>query len=520
MDERKIIPYFKHIKVISNILSCCISGILLGYSSVTLNSYLVWIAFVPLFIAVYEKNIKARILYVSLFTAFNGVITYFWIPETVERYTGSFSITGIMGVIVLILSNLFWFIIWIIAFSYLQIGDHKSKIKKCIYNTVLISTIFFLIEFININTFTGIPWNKINLRNTLASNVYFIQSASILGSVGLSLIIISFNYLITEFIKTKNKFALFAGIGLFLSNLLFGIAIIHSVPKVEGKKTIALVCENVKAETKWTEQGDAIISKMLQLIKEVKHHDPQLIVWPESALPWTYRENDDILLAIAGILKGGHTQNMIGYLTQAAHDPNFVYNSAYLIDEAGKAIGRYDKHILLDFIEKPFLSNDYSKLLPMLARSYYDNVLPGTLSDVIYTNIGRCKVEICNESLIPDYFGSGENPFEFIANISNDAWFEETRNIRHHFYLSRLKAVEHRKFIIINSNRGISGIVDDKGRIQVSGQSDKPEKILGYIIPNSKRTLFARFPLLMPFLAICVMLFFFLIKLKTNKLND
>lgn len=507
------------INISRNILLSIISGLLLAYSTIELNSFLVWIAFVPLISVVYEKNIKESLLPVTVFTLAFGLVGYWWIPFTVQRYTGSFTMAGVAGMFAMIFSNLLLFFTWITVFKYLQMPKNDTSTGRIIYNTVLISVLYFLLEFLNINTFTGIPWNKINLRNTLASNVYFIQMAALVGSVGLSLFIISVNYLLTVFIKTRNRKALWIAVGIFSINLSYGIFVVNSYPETENKKRIALVCENVKAETKWTEQGDAIISKMLQLVKEIKHHDPQLIVWPESALPWTYHVNDDILLAIAGILKSGHTQNMIGYLTQSEHDPNLVYNSAYLIDKDGKAIGRYDKHILLDFIEKPFLSNNYSKLLPMLARSYYDNVLPGRLSDVLHTNIGRCKVDICNESLIPDYFGAGENPFEFIVNISNDAWFEGNQNIKHHFYFTRLKAVENRKYTIINSNRGISGIVDDKGRIQVSGQSDKPEKILGYIIPNSKRTLFARFPLLMPLLATSGMLFFLLKRLITNKLN-
>ncbi|MCF8366553.1 MAG: apolipoprotein N-acyltransferase [Bacteroidales bacterium] len=519
MISKKVLANRKINKVASGIIFSIITGLLLAYSIAALNSYLAWIAFVPLLLAVYDKSLKESLLPVTAFTLAFGLVGYWWIPFTVQRYTGSFTMAGVAGMFAMIFSNLLLFFTWITVFKYLQIPKNNTSTGRIIYNTVLISVLYFLLEFLNINTFTGIPWNKINLRNTVASNVYFIQMAALVGSVGLSLFIISVNYLLAVFIKTRNRKALWIAAGIFSIHLLYGIIIVSSHVETGNKKRIALVCENVKAETKWTEQGDAIISKMFQLIKEAKHHDPQLIVWPESALPWTYRENDDILLAIAEILKGGHTQNMIGYLTQAEHDPNFVYNSEYLIDEAGKAIGRYDKHILLDFIEKPFLSNDYSKLLPMLARSYYDNVLPGRLSDVLHTNIGRCKVDICNESLIPDYFGAGENPFEFITNISNDAWFEGNQNIKHHFYLTRLKAVEQRKFIIINSNRGISGIVDDYGNIQVSGQSDKPAIISGYIIPNSKRTLFARFPLLMPLLAMAGMLFFIFKKVKLNNLK-
>lgn len=490
-----------------SILLSAISGILLSYSLITLNSFLIWFAFVPLLLALSEKKIKESIFYISVFTIPFGIISYFWIPATFQKFTGEFSFISILAISSFILGNLLLFILWIAAFNYLEIKDNKSPIKKAVLNTILISLIYFLIEFININSVKGIPWNKVSLKIALSSNVYFIQLASVIGSVGLSIIVISFNYLIAEFIKTKNKILLFIGIGVFVSNLLLGFIMVHGSDESNNKKNVALVCENVKAETKWTEHGDAIISKMLSLIKESKKYNTELIIWPETALPWTYIENDDIIMAIAEILKGSNTQNLIGYLTQSEKDSNLVYNSAYLIDKDGKAIGRYDKRILLDFIESPFLS-DNNSLLPMLVQSLYDYVLPGTQSNILTTNIGKCKVEICNESLMPDYFNTDENSFEFIVNMSNDAWFESNQNIEHHFHLSSLKAVEYGKYMVINSNRGISGIVNDKGMIQVSSKSDIPQKIIAYIVPNSNKTLYTRFPLAVPLLSFMILILF------------
>ncbi|MCF8266126.1 MAG: apolipoprotein N-acyltransferase [Melioribacteraceae bacterium] len=465
---------------------------------------MIWFAFVPLLLALPEKKIKESIFCISIFTLSFGIISYFWIPATFQKFTDDFSFISILALSSFILGNLLLFIIWIAAFNYLKIKDNKSPIKKAVLNTILISVLYFVSEFINIISFKGIPWNKVSLRIALSSNVYFIQTASVIGSLGLSIIVISFNYLIAEFIKTKNKIILLIGIGVFVINLLFGFIMVNRTDESNNKKNVALVSGNVKAETKWTEHGDAIISKMLSLIKELKKHNPELIIWPETALPWSYIENDDILLAIAEILKGHHTQNLIGYLTQSEKDSNLVYNSAYLIDNNGKAIDRYDKRILLDFIEKPFLSEDYNKLLNMSVPSGYDNILRGRRNNLLKTKIGKCKVDICNESLIPGYFNSNDNSFEFIVNISNDAWFEENQNIEHHFYLARLKAIEYRKYMIINSNRGISGIFDEKGRILISNTSDSPKKLVSYIIPNSQQTLYSQFPLLIPALSMVI----------------
>ncbi|MBN1968422.1 MAG: apolipoprotein N-acyltransferase [Candidatus Delongbacteria bacterium] len=497
------------------VLLIVFSAVLFGYSSITMNSYIIWISFVPLLLAIDEKKIRSNIILIAIFSLVFGSIAYAWIPVTFERFTGSFSFISLIGIAFLILINFIQFFIWITAIQKFKIAN-QSFVRTMLLNTIFVASVYFILEWINCNLFIGIPWNKIMLRNAIASNVYFIQSASIVGSVGLSFIIIAANYLIFISLKTKRLLPLWLALGVFLLNFLYGLYIFQQDPEKDDKKNVALICENVKAETKWTEQGDQIISKMLGLVNDVKSSQPYLIVWPESALPWTYVENDDILLAIADILKGCNTQNLIGYLSQSEFNKNLVYNSAYLIDENGKSIGRYDKRILLDFIEKPFMNKSGIQFFSMFVQSIYDNVQKGNSNILLSTNLGKAKIEICNESLVSDYFNTNDISFDFIVNISNDSWLENTQNIKHHFYLSALKSIEYRKYTIINSNRGISGIIDDKGRVQISKQSDKPEKVLGYIVSNQKQTIFARFPLLIPILSILVLITMIIINYITR----
>ena len=497
------------------ILLLILAGLMLGYTLVSLNSYLIWVSFIPLFVALKNQNLKNTIFYAIIFSSVVGFIGLFWVPYAFEKYTGVFSILSLFATLFLIISVIIFFLIWLIFFKNLEIKQKSNQIRTTIINTILISSIFFLIEFISIHIFQGIPWNKIAIRNALSTNLYFLQLSPIVGSLGLSIIVISVNYLFSEYLLSKNKMFLIIGTLIFLFNLVYGFLMLNfENDENKTERKVALICENVKAETKWTEEGNSIISKMLKLVKEVKPCNPELIVWSESAFPWTYIENDDILIAIAKILKGNNSQNIIGYLTQSEQDSNFVYNSAYLIDNNGSTLSRYDKSILLDFIEKPFFSSNYNNILPMLSNSHYNNILIGDRKNILTTNIGKCKIDICNESLISNYNFNLDNSFEFIVNISNDAWIEGTQNIEHHFYFARLKAIEYRKYLIINSNRGISGIVDNKGRVQVSSQTEVPEKLIGYIVPNKGRTLYSRFPLLVPALA-----FLIIIILTINKLN-
>ena len=247
---------------------------------------------------------------------------------------------------------------------------------------------------------------------------------------------------------------------------------------------------------------------MLGLVEEAAKDRPDLLVWSETAFPWTFVEDDDILQALAGIMKRNHAESeqIIGYLSQTYDNPDIVYNSAYLINAESQAVARVDKHQLLTFFEEPLLRSKERLFIPMLTQSVYENMKRGDGSKLLPTSIGHAWVMICNESLLPNWYDKSISNANFLVNISNDAWLENTQHIAHHFFIARIKAVEYRKDMIINSNRGISGIVNKRGEVVVRSQSQEPELLMGTIYPNDRTTFYARFPNMLSYICLCLIL--------------
>jgi len=52
--------------------------------------------------------------------------------------------------------------------------------------------------------------------------------------------------------------------------------------------------------------------------------------------------------------------------------------------------------------------------------------------------------------------------------MSNDAWFKDTYFPESHLALSRIRAVENRRDIIVNSNQGYAGFISASGALQAS----------------------------------------------------
>jgi apolipoprotein N-acyltransferase len=59
----------------------------------------------------------------------------------------------------------------------------------------------------------------------------------------------------------------------------------------------------------------------------------------------------------------------------------------------------------------------------------------------------------------------GEEPVDFLVNISNDGWFMHTAEHAEHLAVSRFRAVECRRALLRAVNGGISAVIDGNGRV-------------------------------------------------------
>ena len=88
-------------------------------------------------------------------------------------------------------------------------------------------------------------------------------------------------------------------------------------------------------------------------------------------------------------------------------------------------------------------------------------IKPGEKYDVpVQTPFGKAGIIVCNEATVPAAAsGMANEGAQFLFNLSNDGWFNDTYITDLHFINARIRAVETRKDICINSNNGFSGLV-------------------------------------------------------------
>jgi apolipoprotein N-acyltransferase len=147
------------------------------------------------------------------------------------------------------------------------------------------------------------------------------------------------------------------------------------------------------------------------------------------------------------------------------------YNSALLSDERGEITGRYDKQFLLAFGEYlPF-----GEMFPILYRwsPHSGRFTPGTRYEPLSFGEHEIATFICYEDISPAFVKrivDHGNP-DLLANLTNDAWFGDTTEPWIHLALSKLRAVEHRRYFVRSTNSGVSAVIDPNGRVVTHTQT-------------------------------------------------
>lgn len=219
---------------------------------------------------------------------------------------------------------------------------------------------------------------------------------------------------------------------------------------------------------------------------------PDIIVWPETTLP---AELSDPGL---GTLVGLTAKRAATYLLAGAFDtPDHPsvggsHNAAHLYDPSGSKVGVYRKVRLVPFGEFVPMRGT----LPFLDRYQIreEDVIPGRRHNLLRTRIGDLGVSICFESIFPQ-IARRETLDGAVALfvLTNDSWFGRTQAARQHLMMSRLRAIENRRWVVRAASTGISTFIDPWGRQHGEIGIFERGILTGLIEPHHTLTLYTRF---------------------------
>jgi apolipoprotein N-acyltransferase len=342
---------------------------------------------------------------------------------------------------------------------------------------------------------TSVPWDQLGYSQV--DNMMLNQLAPWTGVYGISFVLIAMNAMYAGvLLRACPGYALSGITALFI--LLSGSTTrIFPAPMPAPTATAVLIQPNldVAGDNRWAGQGewDRHIAEFTRMAGEscsgyidgmpqtgaatinpqcpapASAIHPDLVAWPESPAPFDEADPrfQRALKNIAHTVQAPLIVGNIGWSPDPAQQEWDYFNSALVVGADGARVGRYDKIHLVPFGEYI----PYANLLTF-ARKLTGRVSKFTRGDerkVFRLNGHRYGVFICYESVFADEIRQfAQLGAEVLVNISDDGWYGDTSAPWQHLNMVRMRAVENRRWILRDTNNGVTAVIDPYGRVRQS----------------------------------------------------
>lgn len=313
-------------------------------------------------------------------------------------------------------------------------------------------------------------------------NPALLQLTAITGIYGLSFLAAVFNALLLWSFcgspaETKKRRIIYAA-ALVALLLVMGIGP-RFVPRAQAHHLARVVQPNFPENTQYAgdwyadHKADMADLESLSLRASPAGQQPDLLIWPEAPAPFSFQDAHFGPI-ISGLATKFHHPVVIGVIewrpeaqpgASGAHTVFAPYNSAAMLNELGQRTFGYDKIHLVPFGEYepfPFIHQVVTSVSEEVGGFHKGKVR----SVGRFPNGNTFSVFICYEAIyageVRDFVNRGA---QLLINISNDGWFGTSGAAEQHLRMARVRAVENRRWLVRDTNSGISASIDPYGNI-------------------------------------------------------
>jgi apolipoprotein N-acyltransferase len=482
---------------------------------------LAWIALVPLLIALLHPSGGSgwpRLGRNVLVGYFCGILWYagtcYWIDSTMRLYGG---LSSAMAVIVLILFCFFlglYFALFALLVSLARRATGNNA------STLALTPVLWVATELACARVTSFPWNQLGYAQV--GNLLLTRIAPWTGTYGVSFVIVAMNCAVASFFLLRGWRARIipAVIGLALIVALQkGFS--RNVPAQPANATAVLLQPNLSVAGGNNWAGNAFDLHMQRFaalsenlcnpyfsgvpMRQKAMVQPacsngksakrtiDLIVWPESPAP--FEDSDPRLRHWVSALAEDARAPMIVGDVALVHSPgsigNALYNSASFVTANGEFVGRYDKMHLVPF-------GEYVPFPQLLSFAGSLTTEVGQMTHgrrrVVFAGGGhRYGAFICYESIFADEVRQfTQLGADVLVNISDDGWYGDTSAPWQHLNMTRMRAIENDRWLLIDTNSGITSVVDPYGRVVQSLPRHVQSSLAAHFDYISRETFYTR----------------------------
>ncbi len=318
-------------------------------------------------------------------------------------------------------------------------------------------------EMLRAYIFTGFPWAgpaQILVEGPVS------RLLALFGPHGATLILLLCAWALSLPANAARKWTMRGGQAALFAGLMLAFYLPLAIaPATLTDNRVRLIQPNAEQHLKWQPQNaELFFSRQLQLTAAPPAEDgqaPNLIVWPETAIPWTLNTAAPALAEIARA--SGGVPVALGLLR---FEGESLRNAMAVLGPDGEPLAVYDKHHLVPFGEYiPFAQ---------LARRFGVRGLVEQMSGfsagpgprlVDFGAMGQALPLICYEAVFAHEVNNAPERPSFLLQLTNDAWFGTYAGPQQHLAQARMRAIEQGLPLVRAANTGISAAIDPYGRI-------------------------------------------------------
>jgi apolipoprotein N-acyltransferase len=446
-----------------------------------LFGFLAWFSLIFLFIALEEKKALASILYGFLYFYIFSAINLYWVlPVLVENLPRTFSrFPGWLGFFAFLLMLAIEALPFALFGLLYSIGT--SLRDRPWLDALFVASLYTLVDFLRGIGEMGFTGGT--LADALYKDVGLLQLAPLIGSYGLTFLIVLINRLLyTTMKKSSRPIERIALVVLVI--VLISYTVEHALPlPTKGETKLIALQTYVKPQEKYSSSSMELYSK---LEEHLEKHSSGLIVLPEDVFPTDPKKNE-----VGERLRELAERRNLKILFGAISTDAGAKNSVFLVDESG--VRRvYSKVKLFPFVEMLPYEKIFGVFGFLRGLTYLQ---PGEgFSPVKIEDYATLGIQICFES----YFAEPSRQLvkkgaEVLIVCTNDGWFDYNTALIQHFSKSVFRAVETRRQVIQVSNAGVTGVVDPYGRIVKTLPVKKYDSMKIELLPREGETFYARY---------------------------
>jgi len=381
---------------------------------------------------------------------------------------------------------------------------YRKFAEPKLVRVLLFASVFSAFEWLRGHVLTGFPWNIPGSSWEAGSAPS--QWAAWVGAYGLTWLTV-FAFCAFEPLfhpgPRKARFGYAAAGAITLSLFWIAGSVRLMSAEIQNTRTIVRIVQaDVDQEAKWSEENfRSIVRRYLNLTARAGLRQPDVVIWPEGALPASAQDTLGpgwVADGIAQALQPGQVLLMGTYRgDRGADGETRWYNSLVALHDRGDAVAVaaiYDKHRLVPFGEYLPLEKQVEKFGVKELVHVGDGFSPGPRPVTVKLPVGgTVQPLICYESLFPSLPGYKSRP-DWIVNISNDAWFGRTSGPLQHLNLASYRAIEEGLPVIRSTPTGVSAVIDPYGRVSEDARLDSGESgVIDAAIPAKiEPTLYSR----------------------------